>query len=185
MKVAMKLLVEDAIEDAMTEDLDLPFGSATPHPLGGITELLGLEWSGPDIDYASPTTLLVVVLLNAVSIGLSVWVARVVVARLPVDYFTTPEPPLGRPGAVGRNLGGLAVMLLGLVFLVTPGQGTVLILVGLVLTDLPGKRRLERWLASRRKVMSALNWIRRRAGREPLSAPLQPEAAADGEAASR
>ena len=143
-----------------------------PLPLAGITELLGLSWSGPEIDYASPWTWLVVVALNVVSIGLTLLIARAVLAALPVDYFTadTATATRGRLRAV-RTAAGLAVMLLGLIFLVTPGQGTVMILVGLMMTDLPGKHRLERRLAGSEQVMRALNWLRAKSGQPLLEQP--------------
>jgi hypothetical protein len=40
-----------------------------------------------------------------------------------------------------------------------------------MLLDFPGKYRLERWLATRRAVWRSINWLRRRAGREPLQQP--------------
>jgi hypothetical protein len=55
--------------------------------------------------------------------------------------------------------------------LIVPGQGMLTIAVGLVLTNFPGKFRLERWIATRRSVWRSINWLRRRAGREPLERP--------------
>ena len=146
-------------------------------PLAGITELLGLSWSGPEIDYGSPVTWLVVVALNVVSIGLTLVIARAVLSALPADYFTADaaSPARGRLRAV-RTAAGLAVMLLGLIFLVTPGQGTVMILVGLMMTDLPGKHRLERRLAGSERVMAALNWLRTKSGQPPLEQPHRDDA---------
>jgi hypothetical protein len=37
-----------------------------------------------------------------------------------------------------------------------------------MLTDFPGKYRLERWLASRKQIMTAMNMLRERAGKKPL-----------------
>jgi hypothetical protein len=37
-----------------------------------------------------------------------------------------------------------------------------------MLTDFPGKFRMARWLVSRSAVRTSINWLRRRAGREPL-----------------
>lgn len=150
-------------------------------PLGGITELLGMEWSGPEIDYASPWTLVFVVLLNVVSIGLSIVLARWVLTSLPTDYFSSDHPALtsgelsrGRAlaNSLARNVAGAVTIFIGLVLLLTPGQGMFLILTGVVMTDLPGKRRLERWLAGKPRVLAALNWVRRRGDREPFTPPL-------------
>jgi hypothetical protein len=73
--------------------------------------------------------------------------------------------------AVLKNVGGVALILVGIVlsFPGIPGQGILTILVGLMLTDLPGVRRLERSLARRRRVKRALDAIRAKVGgRDPV-----------------
>jgi putative transmembrane protein PGPGW len=104
-----------------------------------------------------------------------------IVIRLPRDYFTAERKiaaatwhrhPLLRPFAfVVKNLTGVVLLSAGVVMLVTPGQGVLTILVGLSLIDFPGKRRLERWLATRPPVWRAINWLRHRAGRDALQHP--------------
>jgi len=54
---------------------------------------------------------------------------------------------------------------------VTPGQGLLTLLVGLLLMNFPGKYQLERWLVGRPGVLGALNWLRRRGGHEPFEPP--------------
>lgn len=104
-----------------------------------------------------------------------------VVARLPADYFSQPHRAVwrewgGEPwfalllGAI-KNLVGALLVLLGVVLLVTPGQGLLTLLVGLLLMNFPGKYRLERWLVGRRGVLVALNWLRRRGGHPPFEPP--------------
>ena len=56
--------------------------------------------------------------------------------------------------------------------LVTPGQGVLTIVVGMLLFDFPGKFRLERWLVTRPTVWRSINWLRERAGREPSQTPM-------------
>lgn len=97
---------------------------------------------------------------------------------LPEDYFAETEravrPPWPRHRALYwtwrllKNLLGAVLLLAGLVMLFTPGQGILTILAGLWLTDLPGKRRWERHLVLRPKVLTSINWIRQKAGRPPL-----------------
>ena len=48
------------------------------------------------------------------------------------------------------------------------------LLIGLTLLDFPGKRKLELWLVRRPSIRSAIDWIRTRAGREPLILPDPP-----------
>ena len=104
-----------------------------------------------------------------------------VVARLPHDYFNQPHRAVWRLsmeepwyalllGAVKNVLGALLV-LLGLVMIVTPGQGLLTLLVGLLLMNFPGKYQLERWLVCRRGVMRALNWLRKRKGQPHFDPP--------------
>ena len=66
---------------------------------------------------------------------------------------------------------GMLLVLLGLIMLVTPGQGILTLLVGLLLMNFPGKYQLERWLVSRRGVMRALDWLRKRKGQPPFDPP--------------
>ena len=48
------------------------------------------------------------------------------------------------------------------------GTGFVISAVGLVLSDIPGKRRLLYGLMRVPKVGAATNWVRRKMGREPF-----------------
>jgi hypothetical protein len=106
------------------------------------------------------------------------------VTRLPKDAFARRRrrsdmpwwqrhPLLGPLIVIAKNLLGTALVVAGVVMLVVPGQGALTIAVGLLLVDFPGKRRLERWLATRKNVWRSLNWLRKKAGREPLERPEQ------------
>ena len=111
-----------------------------------------------------------------VTCAASLAVVTFFVVRIPADYFSTGRrPPAGPAGvrlaiAIFKNLAGVALVLVGIVLSLPgiPGQGILTILVGLMLTDLPGVRRLERTLARRRGVRRALDTIRAKFGREPL-----------------
>lgn len=103
------------------------------------------------------------------------------VARLPVDYFASPRrhpPPwcARHPGLtlfyhLVKNVLGVLFLVGGFIMLFTPGQGLLSLLIGVSLTDFPGKYRLERALVSRPGVARAVQWMRRKAGREPLQLP--------------
>jgi hypothetical protein len=105
------------------------------------------------------------------------------VTRLPSDYFARPErvtwresssaPVIGLLVAVLKNLLGGLLIVLGLIMLVTPGQGILTVLAGLLLVNFPGKYHLERWLVLRPGVLRGLNWLRRRQGHPPFDAPEQ------------
>lgn len=105
----------------------------------------------------------------------------IVIRRMSPDYFLdkTPSerswrrqhPVIRWGGHVVKNALGFVFVIAGIAMLVLPGQGLLTILIGLMLLDFPGKRRLELWLVSRRHVRRGIDWIRSRAGRPPLILP--------------
>jgi hypothetical protein len=105
-----------------------------------------------------------------------------VVGRLPHDYFAREEREAwdvdaGAPWYTGlidaiKNVIGFLLLLLGLIMLVTPGQGILTILAGLLLMNFPGKFHLERWLVMRPGVLRGLNWLRGKRGQVPFDSPL-------------
>ena len=119
--------------------------------------------------------------LSLVLLGVTLLVLPIVVAKLPVDYFTSerrnPLSHQSKPSlfwglaSVIKNLLGLLLILAGLILLVLPGQGTVTILIGLALTNFPGKYKLERRIASQPAVLKTLNKIREIAKKPPFVAP--------------
>jgi hypothetical protein len=130
------------------------------------------EWQQPLL-WASGLSLLAAV---ATVVGIP-WI----VVRLPQDYFvrakrevwrsSAEEPVLALIFGLLKNLLGLLLVILGLIMLVTPGQGILTILIGLLLMNFPGKYRLECWLVLRPGVLSGLNWLRLRRGQPPFDAP--------------
>lgn len=63
---------------------------------------------------------------------------------------------------------GVILLLCGIAMLVLPGQGLLTILVGLSLIPFPGKDKLELSILSKKSVRYSLNWIRRKANKEPF-----------------
>jgi hypothetical protein len=118
-------------------------------------------------------TALAVLLVMCVA---SLAVVTFFVVRIPADYFSNErQPPTSSVWArvaiaVLKNVAGVALVLVGVVLSLPgiPGQGILTILVGLMLTDLPGVRRLERALVRRRGVKRALDAIRAKFGKDPL-----------------
>lgn len=113
-----------------------------------------------------------VVTFVASLIGAPLWVINI-----PSDYFAERTRERARLStldltgallAMGRNLLGGILVMVGILMLVLPGQGLLTILVGIMLMDIPGKYRIERAIVSRPPVLRSMNWIRRRAGRAPL-----------------
>ena len=101
------------------------------------------------------------------------------IVRIPADYFMpdyeAPEdrrhPVAGALLQVAKNVLGLVVFLAGVAMLFIPGQGLLTMLLGLALIDFPGKRELEIRLLKMPKIRRAIDWVRRRYGREPLEVP--------------
>jgi hypothetical protein len=125
----------------------------------------------------SPTGLVELTVASAITFVASVVGASWAVRRLPPDYLLD-EPGTVRsdggltPGLLLRNGIGVVLLLMGVLMLVLPGQGVLTILAGLGLMDFRGKRRVERWLMLRPRVLAAINRLRHRSGRPPLLAPL-------------
>lgn len=99
------------------------------------------------------------------------------VVRMPSDYFVAPQRRHGSRGPLGwtvwtlRNVLAVVLIVLGILMLVLPGQGLLTILIGVATSTFPGKYRLERRLVRHKRIMAALNWIRRRNHRPPLQLP--------------
>jgi hypothetical protein len=93
----------------------------------------------------------------------------VVLIKMPEDYLTQPPKKSEHPALkVGKNLLGVALLAIGVAMLVLPGQGVLMIIVGLLLVDFPGRRKLLRKLMAKPKVQKAITAIRKRAGKPPL-----------------
>lgn len=106
-------------------------------------------------------------------------VIPIVVSRMSADYFMpvrddsrADRHPFARlSGLVMKNVLGLVLVLMGIVMIFIPGQGLLTILFGVVLLDFPGKRNFELWLVKKKPVQNSINWIRRKAKKEPLILP--------------
>lgn len=116
--------------------------------------------------------------LAVASAVLSIVIVTAALTRLPADYFVNPEArrPIDRHPVlkvlfiVLRNLLGYVLIVLGLLLSLpgVPGQGLLTVLMGVMLIDFPGKQRAERWLLTRRGVLTGVNRLRARFGQPPL-----------------
>ena len=114
---------------------------------------------------------------SAAMFVLTVLAVILVIIRIPENYFIRDRRPADTitrhwfvhgTVVVLKNAGGVICILVGLALLVLPGQGLLLILVGLMLTNFPHKYEIEQRIVGRRSIERIVNWIRRRAGRPPL-----------------
>ena len=111
----------------------------------------------------------------------SLLVIPILVANIPKDYFVDQQrhisrykqlhPALYAMIIIFKNVVGSLLILAGIAMLVLPGQGMLTTLIGLSLTDFPGKYTLEQKLIARDGIFNALNWIRKHTGKEPLFRP--------------
>jgi hypothetical protein len=98
---------------------------------------------------------------------------------LPHDYLLGTAPPRSAAWPtpmrwiyrIGKNLAGWLFLIAGLLMLVLPGQGLLTIFAGLVLSDVPGKRRILRAILGREPVFDRVNRLREKAGKPPLDPP--------------
>jgi len=128
----------------------------------------------------SPGTLLLGLVIWLAATAVTLAAAALIVVRLPSTYFSEDEAhhaarvaPWRSPRAFAQNVFGLVLVVLGLLMSVpgVPGQGLLTVLIGLMLLDFPGRRRLEKALARRRSILAAMNRIRARFGHPPLLPP--------------
>lgn len=106
-------------------------------------------------------------------------VASIIVVKLPKDYFTRPKKKHQGKGFwsdalwVGKNVLGIVLILGGIVLMMPgiPGPGVVVILLGLTITDIPGKQKLLLKIVRHPKVMRSMNKLRHRFGRPDLAKP--------------
>jgi hypothetical protein len=105
-------------------------------------------------------------------------IAGIFVVNMPEDYFLGPKlPPPDRRGGIHgwtarvlKNIAGIVVAAVGLLLALpgVPGPGVLVMLIGLMLMDFPGKHRLERWMVLRPGVLATMNKLRIRYGRPPM-----------------
>ena len=115
---------------------------------------------------------------SAVMLVLSAMLIPFLIVRLPADFYAEEnhrrrlfeDKPLVRIVFLGvKNALGGFLLVAGIAMLLLPGQGILTILAALALLDFPGKRTLEMRVLHRPAVLRTVNWLRLRAGREPLS----------------
>ncbi|MEW6246741.1 MAG: PGPGW domain-containing protein [Nitrospirota bacterium] len=101
-----------------------------------------------------------------------------VLVRLPSDYFDIRvprtwmkdhHPVLRMIGLIAKNAIGAVFFLAGFAMLFLPGQGILTMLIGISLMDFPGKRRLEAKLVGQPTVLQAINKMREKFGKPPLT----------------
>ena len=100
------------------------------------------------------------------------------VAQIPDDYFLSTKrqrtkwgqekPILRLLFLLVKNIVGIFLIFAGLLMIILPGQGFLTIVTGLLLINYPGKFKLEQKIVAMPSIFKALNWIRKKANKNPL-----------------
>lgn len=104
-----------------------------------------------------------------------------IVLRLPSNYFVrerrtpvrlaAPNPLPLTVVSLTKNLVGAVFIAAGILMLFLPGQGLLMILIGLMLTNFPGKYQLEQKLIRQPAIARTLNRLRLKAGKTIFEIP--------------
>jgi hypothetical protein len=132
---------------------------------------IGLSWNLPDMIVG-----LIVFLLTFFG---TIAIVAFVLVRLPPDYFAsgvTRPFMLGRPwplrwiGLFAKNALGALIIAIGVVLSLPgmPGQGLLIMLLGLMLLDVPGKKTIVHRITRIPRVIATINTLRARYGKAPL-----------------
>lgn len=113
-------------------------------------------------------------------VGTLIAVPMVIVA-LPKDFLWRDDAKTSRnllnfwyfPYLILKNVVGAVFILAGLAMLVLPGQGLLTMLLGLGLITFPGKRRLIHRILGRKRIVRAINKLRAKFGKAPITLPDQ------------
>lgn len=120
--------------------------------------------------------MLFIVVISFVALLATIWGTPYLLARMPDNYFLlTPEHTQRTPRKLLissiRTLLGLMLIIFGILMIFTPGPGLVALVLGLCVSDFPGKHRILQRLICQPNVFKALNWLRAKADKPPFLRP--------------
>ena len=133
-------------------------------------------------DFATSLTwqnVLVGVAIFVVTFVVNLAIVSFILVKIPADYFAKhhktkfwsgPNPALHASLVIGKNILGFLLVVVGIILSVpgVPGQGLLTILLGIMLLDFPGRRRLELKLLQRPEIVKTINKLRQRFDKPPL-----------------
>jgi len=123
--------------------------------------------------------LLIGLLIFVVTFVVNLAIVSFILVKLPADHFSKNHrtnfwlgrhPAIRAMGIIGKNILGVLLVVVGILLSIpgVPGQGLLTILLGIMLLDFPGKRRLEQNLSSRPQILKTINRLRARFGKQAL-----------------
>ena len=128
--------------------------------------------------YISTETLVTLTALSIVFFVGSLIAIPFILVRLPTDFFDTRVPRLWMEnhhpvlrllGHLAKNVIGAIFLFAGFLMLFLPGQGILTMLIGITMLDFPGKRKLEAKMIGQPAVLNAINGMREKFGKPPLT----------------
>lgn len=128
--------------------------------------------------YISTETLVTLTALSIIFFVGSLIAIPFILVRLPTDFFDTRvprrwmenhHPVLRLLGHLAKNVVGAIFVFAGFLMLFLPGQGILTMLIGITMLDFPGKRKLEAKMIGQPAVLNAINGMREKFGKPPLT----------------
>ena len=98
------------------------------------------------------------------------------VSLIPEDYFINKKDSKIKTSNIFiwyivlmfKNLIGYSLILGGIMMLVLPGQGLFTIIIGLMMSNYPGKYAIEKKFIAIPTILKSINWLRRKSNKPPI-----------------
>ena len=98
------------------------------------------------------------------------------VSLIPEDYFINKKDSKIKTSnifiwyivLIFKNLIGYSLILGGIMMLVLPGQGLFTIIIGLMMSNYPGKYSIEKKFIAIPAILKSINWLRRKSNKPPI-----------------
>ena len=128
--------------------------------------------------YISTETLVTLTALSIVFFVGSLIAIPFILVRLPTDFFDTRvprrwmenhHPVLRLLGHLAKNVVGAIFVFAGFLMLFLQGKCILTMLIGITMLDFPGKRKLEAKMIGQPAVLNAINGMREKFGKPPLT----------------
>ncbi len=119
------------------------------------------------------------IFISVITFAGSIVMVSILLTKLPATYFQASHDrdfwmhrhrAIRFVAVIAKNVIGVMLVMLGVVMSLPgiPGQGILTVLLGIMLLDFPGKRRLEYRIVSQPRVLQTINQLRGKFGKPPL-----------------
>jgi len=124
-------------------------------------------------------SVLIGVAIFIITFSFNLAIVSIILVKIPKTYFKKNHsrefwkdrsPAIRLLGVILKNALGVLLVALGIVLSLpgVPGQGFLTILLGIMLLDFPGRRKIELKILTRPQIFKAINKLRARFGKPPL-----------------